>query len=122
MRQYAVVIESLVDIVLNINQKELDRALNQSLALKIRYMITNIREFKDMYIGNHYCPEIVMFLLKEFMLIRFGQMYRAPLKMKKDDEEEDQPTKLDKDGVEQPKMFSKSLGLLKAYCLELEDD
>ena len=67
MKQYSTVIESLTDIVLTINQKDIDRALNQTLPLKIRFLITNIKDFKGMYIGNHYCPEIISFLLKEFL-------------------------------------------------------
>lgn len=53
MKQYATVVESLTDIVLTINQKDIDRALNQTLPLKIRFLIANIKDFKGMYIGNH---------------------------------------------------------------------
>lgn len=120
MKDYAHVLESLTDLVLNINQKEIDRALNQSLVLKIRFLIANIGDFKDMYIGNHYCPEVIGYLLKEFMFTRFGKVYNAPLRVKTDDDD-DEPVRVD-DGKKQTRIFGKTITMLKNYCLELDED
>lgn len=121
MKDYANILESLADIVLNINQKDIDRALNQSLALKIRFLIANIADFRDVYIGNHYCPEVIAFLLKEFMFTRFGKVYNAPLKVRPE-EEDDEPVRMEGQGKKQAHIFGKTISTLKAYCLELEED
>lgn len=118
MKQYATVIESLTDIVLTINQKDIDRALNQTLPLKIRFLITNIKEFKGMYIGNHYCPEIIAFLLREFLFIKFAKVYNPPLLTGHEDEERERPVREGPD----THMFKRTIETLRGYCLELDDD
>ena len=120
MKQYAVVIESLTDIVLTINQKDIDRALNQSLPLKIRFLISNVKDFRGMYIGNHYCPDVVAFLLREFLFIKFGKVYNAPLKI--DDEDRGLPVRGDIKVVKNTHVFKKTIDSLKAYCLDLDDE
>ena len=109
MKNYSTVIESLADIVLTVNKREVDFGLNQTLTSKIRFLIENIQDFKDIYIGNYYCPEVIKFLLREFQFIRTGENLPA--------EEVKKPKVEEK---KEPEMFRSTLEKLQAFTVGMD--
>lgn len=66
------VLESLADLLIGINGVDEGERVLQSLNQKIKYLISNVHIYKDVYIGNHYCPDFIKYLLKEFTWLRYG--------------------------------------------------
>ena len=95
--------------MLTVNKREVDFGLNQTLTSKIRFLIENIQDFKDIYIGNHYCPEVIKFLLREFQFVRTGENLPA--------EEKKKPKIVEK---REPEMFKSTLDKLSAFTLGME--
>jgi hypothetical protein len=60
-------IEDVLDIVLNLQPELLRSGVYQSLEQKIKLLTENIAKFKQIYLGKLYCPEIISFILKEYL-------------------------------------------------------
>lgn len=76
----------------------------QSFANKVQFLVKNIGEFKDIYIGNYYGPEIVKFLLNEYLFLQKG----LEITKKKTKKVEAQ--------AQEPVMFAKAIKLVRDYC------
>lgn len=79
----------------------------QSLENKVQFLAKNIAEFKDIYIGNYYGPEIVRFLLNEYLFLQKGYEI-SKKKVKKSDMNSQEPV-----------MFGKAIKLVRDYCAKL---
>ena len=112
MRNYSSVIEGIADIILTINKREIDWGLNQTLAQKMKFLIDFNKDFKDIYIGNYYCPEVIKFLLKEYQFIKTG------VDIPQHNSSEKKSNK--KPQVVEPEMFKKTRQNIKMFIDEYE--
>lgn len=69
---YSTEIEDTLDIILNLKPELLKSGIYQTFNQKIKLLIKNVNEFKGVYLGKLYCPEIISFILKEYLFINHG--------------------------------------------------
>ena len=65
-------IEETLDIILNLKPEIVKGKMLQTLNQKVKTLIQNIDAFKDVYLGKLYCPEIIIFILKEYLEQKHG--------------------------------------------------
>lgn len=84
---YITEIEDTLDIILNLKPELLKSGIYQTFNQKVLLLLKNIKEFRSVYLGKLYCPEIIVFILKEYLQLQHGLHIKErenekPMKMK----------------------------------------
>lgn len=131
IKNYATVIDNLCDIVLSVIEVEGEK-LTMSLATKVDFLSRYAHSFQGLYIGNHYCPEIIKYLLEEYLFIkgmRQGNLENGIGEIQQTGRGNKLRSRYDKsnsfilsDGMKdqnRPQMFTRTLDMLKDHCEKL---
>ena len=65
-------LEDTIDIVLNLRPALLKSGIYQTLNQKVKLLISNLKLFSGVYLGKLYCLEVIEFLLREVLELKFG--------------------------------------------------
>lgn len=65
-------LEDTIDIVLNLRPALLKSGIYQTLNQKVKLLISNLQLFSGVYLGKLYCLEVIEFLLREVLELKFG--------------------------------------------------
>jgi len=112
---YRDMIEGITDLVITVNQTEVDKRKIPSLKSKIRFLLKQINGFKGVYIGNYYCPEVVMYLLREYWWMKTGvtpAAIKIPVEV---------PEEVQADPVKTHEMFVESIRTVKEHLEAMQD-
>lgn len=65
-------LEDTLDIILNLRPDLLRSGIYQTLNQKVKLLLNNLHQFKGVYLGKLYCLEMIGFLLREVLEVKFG--------------------------------------------------
>ena len=69
---YVQELEDSLDIILNLRPALLKSGIYQTLNQKVKLLLKNVALFSGVYLGKLYCLEVVGFLLREVLEVKFG--------------------------------------------------
>jgi hypothetical protein len=65
-------LEDTLDIILNLRPDLLRSGIYQTLNQKVKLLLRNLNQFNGVYLGKLYCLEVIGFLLREVLEVKFG--------------------------------------------------
>ena len=79
MRDYYAALKPLINLLVStVVGDKVDKNTLPSTLSKIKYLISHLPDYKDIYLGNYYCPEIALYLLREYIYARTGKKIQIP--------------------------------------------